>query len=87
MDNKQLLALAEKKQEVQLRVRVISLTDKSIRVEHTPLFSGRKVGNEEEKQVIDTDEDAKVPYGLLDLRMAGIETPLSERSLKQLKHP
>ena len=36
--------------------------------------------------MITTEEDTPVPYGVLELRMAGIETPLSERAMKQLKH-
>ena len=43
MENRQILELAQKHSEVELRVRVVSLTNKSIRVEHTPLL-GRKSG-------------------------------------------
>ena len=81
------MELAKKHSEVQLKVRVLSLTNESIRVEHAPVFDTQKAASEKNKEIVNTEKDAPLPYGVLELRMAGIELPLSERALKQLKHP
>ena len=82
-----MLDLASKHQEISLRVRVVSLTNKSISVEHAPLFIRRSSAVSDQTQVLNKDEKAPLPYGILELRLAGIETPLIDRAMTQLKHP
>ena len=85
MTNKSLLDLVAKENEINLRMRVVSLTKESLRVEHTPLFESKQNDKQKEsRDVVNVDEKQPLPYGILELRFAGIETPISDRAMKEL---
>ena len=48
MTNKSLLDLVAKENEINLRMRVVSLTKESLRVEHSPLFEFKQ--NDKQKE-------------------------------------
>ena len=56
MTNKSLLDLVAKENEINLRMRVVSLTKESLRVEHSPLFEFRQNNNRNEsRDVVNMD--------------------------------
>ena len=57
MTNKNLLGLVARHNEINFRVRVVSLTKETIRVEHSPLFElGAKSPQPGKREVVPTDE-------------------------------
>ena len=86
MTNKNLLDNLTKHSEINLRVRLVSMTKQTMRVEHSPLLDFRKHTAEPlSRDVIPSEQEQPLPYGILELRLAGIETPLSDRAMKELK--
>ena len=75
-----------------LRVRVVSLTPHSMRVVHCPptLIPSSKsdqTGIVTEKHLREHEEDSEPPFGVLQIKLAGVETPLHKRALEELKRP
>ena len=86
MTNADLLALCKPKDTVHVRVRIVSLSHTSIRLEHVPLFTKRQSSKGDQIASIDTDEIKDLhsdppPYGILQVKLAGLETPLEKRAL------
>ena len=86
MTNRSLLNHLTKHSEINLRVRLVSMTKNSMRVEHSPLLEFKTHTAEPvSREVVLTEEVQPLPYSILELRLAGIETPLSDRAMKELK--
>ena len=86
MTNADLLALCKPKDTVHVRVRIVSLSHTSIRLEHVPLFTKRQSSKGDQIASIDTDDIKDLhsdppPYGILQVKLAGLETPLEKRAL------